>query len=288
MQVLNTGTGHLQQKREEDWAIIQQIENRFKVKRGHVIKMPKAGSSVVACMSGGLDSTANIGMLLEKFKLEVYPFFIKRKQSNLPWELKSRDFFDAYFKKRWPSLYHPVLEIELETPGWSYKNMLRDTKNLKDDPELRRRNTYPARNPVMFLTGLEYAYSLQSKGVCPKSVFVAEQADDFSVHGSLTYLRQINDLWCWLTSDWSWQLISIPIEKEFDNYCGKEFYVKYGHEIGLPLEKTRSCCNKEEVQCGICPMACIDRRKAFLKAGVEDKTKYQHPLPEEVSKEFVK
>jgi len=284
MQVLNTGTGYLLKTREEDYDILKRIEEKFVKERGYVVKMPPKGSPVVACMSGGTDSIGNIAILLEEFGYEVYPFFLDRGQSNNKWEVKSRKRFEVIFKERYPDLFHDCLSITVNTPGPEYKDMLRNTKNLKDNVELRTRNTYPARNPIIFMTGMEYAYSLQSKGVFPKSVFVAEQGNDLTVHGSLTYLRQINELWCWLTRDWDWQLLSLPIEKEFDNFCGKEYYTRYLSDHDYPVEETVSCCGKDEVQCGECAVACLDRRFSFLKAGVEDKTEYQHKDNSEAEK----
>jgi len=279
VKVINTKTGHNIKDRDEDWDIINSLETIFRKKRKYVIKMPKPGSPVIATLSGGLDSVANIVVLIEKFGLEVYPFFIKRNQSNLKWEIEATDYYNNLFKKRYPNLYHDVLKIDVETPGKAYKNMLRATKNLLDDLKLRKRNTYPARNPVMFLTGMEYGYALQSKGVFPKTLFVAEHSNDVSVHGSLTLMRIMNLLFCWLTNDWEWQFISTPIEKEFDNCYGKEVMVKYCAEHGVPLEQTRSCPNKDKIQCGKCEMNCFDRRMAFKLAGVEDKTKYQFSMP---------
>lgn len=282
MKIINTNTYSLEELRKrttEDLEILDMVDKVFITKRGYVIKIPTQGSPVLACMSGGLDSTVNVAMLLEEFRLEVYPFFVNRGQSNYKWEKKALEWYDNYFQKRYPELYHPVKEIDLIVPSKSYKNMLRATKHLQDDPELRARITYPARNPIMFLAGMEYGYSLQSKGVSPKALFIAEHKDDTSIHGSLTLMRITNLMMCCLLNDWNFQFISIPIERELGNLYGKDVFVKYADSIGLPLEHTRSCCDKTEIQCGECCMACFPRRMAFKKAGVEDKTKYLNPMP---------
>ena len=265
----------------EDMPLISVMESLLRDRKSskEVVEMPPRGSPVLACMSGGLDSTAIIAILLEEFGYNVYPFFINRGQSNIANEVKSRDFYDNFFKEHYPDTYHGVKELDITIPVKGYKDMLRNTKHLKDNPALRKRNTYPARNPVMFLAGMEYGYSLQSTGVFPKSLFIAEQADDFSVHGSLTLMRIMNVLFCYLLDDWDWQFISLPIEKELGNYYGKDVLVKYCSEHNIPLEHTVSCTTKEELQCGVCAMACWDRRMAFKKAGVEDKTQYQYPMP---------
>ena len=52
--------------------------------------------------------------------------------------------------------------------------------------------------------------------------------------------------------------------------------IKYAESIGVPLELTLSCANDNWLggyNCGICEH-CLQRKKAFKEAGVEDKTFY--------------
>ena len=280
--IINTGTSGLNDKRRvEDVFVREQIDNIFKAKRGYVVKMPDPGSSVTICVSGGIDSISQFFILMEEFKLQVYPCFLIRKQTNFDEEQKSVDFFDNYFSEKFPNLYHKIKKINLETPSKDYKDLLRETKGMQDDLLMRRDVSYPARNPIIYLTAMEYAYSLQSQGVNIKTVFGAFPNSDYLYHSSLTALRSLNLLICHITHDWEWQVISIPIEKEFDNCYDKEVYFKYCYDKGLPLEKTRSCPKGGKIHCGEC-IACWDRRSAFKKAGIEDKTEYEKPFNEEI------
>jgi len=171
-----------------------------------------------------------------------------------------------------------IIEIEVETPGKTYKEMLRACKKMADKPLYRHDVAYPARNPIIFLTGLDYAYSLQSKGIFPKTIFGAYMESDNLYHSSLTLTRLLNLVMCHITGDWEFQFISIPIERELGNCYDKDVYVKYCFERGVPLEHSRSCVSADEIQCGICP-ACWDRRNAFIKNNLEDKTTYKNPFP---------
>ena len=56
--------------------------------------------------------------------------------------------------------------------------------------------------------------------------------------------------------------------------------VKHGSELGIDYSKTWSCYKGEEIHCGCCG-TCVERREAFLLAGVPDPTLYQSkgPLP---------
>ncbi|TDU66090.1 7-cyano-7-deazaguanine synthase [Prosthecobacter fusiformis] len=55
---------------------------------------------------------------------------------------------------------------------------------------------------------------------------------------------------------------------------------KLGHELGVDMGKTWSCYKGEDLQCGICG-TCVERREAFILAGLTDPTVYLHegPLP---------
>jgi non-canonical purine NTP pyrophosphatase (RdgB/HAM1 family) len=275
-------------KENEDKEVLAAINNILIAKRGYVVKMPKAGESVVAALSGGLDSVMNIAILLKEYKLNVFPFFINRGQSAYIYEKKAVDYYDRMFKKLYPNSYNSVKEIAVETPAKEYKDDLREVKRAMKDKHLSSHISYPARNSIIFLTGMEYGYSLKNKGKEIKSVFASHMSSDFSFHCSLTWTRITNLTMCQITNDYSWQFISLPIEMEFDNYFDKDIFVKYAAQNKIPLEYTRSCTNNSELQCGVCP-SCWDRRRAFKEANLEDHTKYQcSAMPESIPTYYTK
>ncbi len=51
------------------------LDSYFQKKRGYIVKMPEPGSSVVACLSGGQDSVANIGLLMIEYGTKRLPIF---------------------------------------------------------------------------------------------------------------------------------------------------------------------------------------------------------------------
>jgi 7-cyano-7-deazaguanine synthase len=53
-----------------------------------------------------------------------------------------------------------------------------------------------------------------------------------------------------------------------------------GHELGVDFSKTWSCYVGGDIHCGRCG-TCVERREAFVLAGIEDPTQYMHldPLP---------
>lgn len=280
--IINTNTSYkLKERRVEDFLVIEKINEIFKRKRGYIVALPDKKTPVVACISGGLDSICNINILLEEFNLEIYPFFINRSQTNYKYEKKAVNYFNKYFKRKYPKLYHHYIEIYAEVPGKSYKDLLRKTKRMKDNKQMRHDIAYPSRNPIMFLLGAEYAYSLNAKGIKIRDIFGAYISSDDLFHSSLTSVRTTNLMICQIMGDYSWQFISLPIEEEFDNCWDKDRYVKYSVEKEVPLEKTRSCVKNTKIQCGRCP-SCWERRKAFIEANYSDKTKYLYPMPKEL------
>jgi len=275
----NRGKIKFESKENEDANLLKIYDGILKGKRGYVVKMPKKGESIVACLSGGQDSVANIGILLKEFGLNVYPFFINRGQSNYKHEKKAVDYFNRFYKRKFPKLYHNYKEITAMTPGAEYKDLLRKTKRMVDDIPLRHNISYPARGPIVFLTGMEYGYSLKANGVEIKTVFASNMSSDFSYHCSQTWVRLMNILFCQILNDWSWQFISLPIETEFGNYFDKDVFIKWAYENGVPLHKARTCVKSFDVECGDCP-TCWDRRRGYKEAGVKDQTKYKFPMSE--------
>lgn len=264
-------------KANEDIKVLRWVEAIIKSKREYVVKMPEKGSAVLACMSGGLDSIANISILINEYGYIVYPFFINRWQSALKQEREAVNFFNKLYSEKYPSNYRDCLEISVNTPANEYKSLLRDTKKMMNDVERMKNISYPSRNPIIFLTGAEYWYSLKAKWVDIKTMFASHVSSDFSYHCSQTWTRTMNLLMCQIFDDRALQFISIPIETEFGNYFDKEVYVHYLDKYGLPIEKTRSCVKKFDIQCGDCP-ACYDRRLGIKRAGIIDKTPYLYEM----------
>ena len=266
-------------KVNEDVSLLKIYSNILKSKRGYIVKMPRKGDGVVVCLSGGQDSVANIGILLKEFGLNVYPFFINRGQSNYEYEKKAVDYFNRFYKRKFPKLYHNYKEITVMTPGTEYKDLLRKTKRMMDDVPLSHNISYPARGPIVFLTGMEYGYSLKAIRVEVKTVFASNMSSDFSYHCSQTWVRLMNILFCQILNDWTWQFISLPIETEFGNYFDKDVFIKWAYENEVPLHKARTCVKSFDIECGDCP-TCWDRRRGYKEASVKDLTKYRFPMSE--------
>ena len=168
MRIINTNT--LDKIRpSEDFELLGTLDDIFKKKRGYVFKMPKKGESVLVGVSGGLDSIACTAILMERFGLKVYPYFINRGQTAYEQEKRAIELYEDYFLKRYPELYMKCIEIKVDTPATAYKDMFRRVKNNAKDENI----AYACRNSVLYLTGAEYAYSLQDKGIKIRTLFTS-------------------------------------------------------------------------------------------------------------------
>ena len=50
--------------------------------------------------------------------------------------------------------------------------------------------------------------------------------------------------------------------------------IKLGVDVNAPLELSYSCYKGNKKHCGVCE-SCMRRKRAFIKAGVEDLTEYE-------------
>jgi len=268
-EIINTNT--LDKVRpSEDFELLDSIDKFFKKKRGHIFEIPKAGTTVAVGISGGLDSIANLVILMERFKLKVYPFFINRGQTAYEQEKKAIAWYEKYFNKKYPNLYTKCIEIKVNTPASEYKDMFRRIKNNATDKNI----AYAGRNSILYLTGAEYAYSLKDKGINIKTLFTSHLSVIDIYSCSLTWCRVTNLAICQMFNDYEWQLTSIPIERELGNCYSKEIWIAYCDENNIPLEYTRSCWSNNDLHCGKCK-SCIERIEAFEIAKIEDKTQYE-------------
>ncbi len=253
--------------------------------------MPNEGEAVILLLSGGLDSICLWNMLLNKYKLNVYPIFFlnpQKKSTNNP-QKKSIDFFSKIFKKKYKNLFHEVFIKEYET-SFSFSNVKDKNRIWTDLPNIVNNLTYdplyklhiptlinnPSRLGIFSFGAYEYAYALKFyKGIyCNNIYFGIVPEDGVNLREStLTVLRSINLSMCLMLGNFEWQ-VSAPIEKKSGFYFTKGELTKFAHKIGLPLDKTWSCGKNNMIHCGVC-FNCETRKATFKKIGFSDKTRYQ-------------
>ncbi|MEM2001480.1 MAG: 7-cyano-7-deazaguanine synthase QueC [Candidatus Methanomethylicaceae archaeon] len=122
----------------------------------------------------------------------------------------------------------------------------------------------PFRNGVMLSFAVAYAQSIGAK-----YIFYGAQGSDEPYYPDCreSFVRAFQRA-ARLGTD-SKLVIKAPLTK-----MKKSDVIRLGKELGVPFEMTWSCYKGGERHCGVCE-SCINRKKAFLEAGVLDPTVYE-------------
>lgn len=262
----------------ENIKLIKEIEKDLLAKRGYVFQVPKLNEPVILIVSGGLDSVLIWAYLLIKYKACVYPLFLRRGQRRVAFEEKAVDYFSKYFQKRYPNFSQDVVKLDASIPPLS----IRFTITMASDDLVSKngqKRGIPMYSNLLFSYAVQYGYFLEiEKNKKVKKILAGFMPDDGLVmkDETLTATRLFMRSAIELTGDESWQISSLPLEKELGFFHEKWEWIKWGAAQKIPLEKTRSCIIWGETQCGNC-LSCILRKNSFKKAKIKDKTIYQDP-----------
>lgn len=222
---------------------------------------------VLCCCSGGIDSTAMVFKLREE-GYDPIPCYIDYGQKT---RLAEVAFLYQWFGEALRIYHFNLLDV---IKGWATNEKDDFVPGIGDDPNLL---FIPGRN-IFFLLRLcvaghyEKIYNLalanhQSDTICGdcKPPFL------MAFEAALSLGMSTRDHDCEVR-------ILRPVE-----HMTKGEVVQYCAERMIPIHKTWSCYSDAVdqdknpdtlVHCGIC-WNCIDRKKAFKEAGVEDPTRYQ-------------
>jgi len=253
---------HLKNVNFEDIKVINQIEKIFIRKRGYVFKIPRPNSPIVLLMSGGLDSVVMVSILINEFRLRIFPMFVNWGQNNYKKEKEALNFFSTYYFKKYPRYFNRPKEIKFMIPSEEINMGVKDIVIL--------------RNAMFANLGVEYASYLNEKYNLPiNTIFCSSVSTDGILvpDSTLTSIRSNNLNICLNEGNFNWQYTSIALERSMGLYFSKEYLIKYSLDKNIPLEKTWSCYRKTKLHCGKC-LPCQGRKDAFLKSGVEDLTVY--------------
>lgn len=231
----------------------------LKTKQSTSIKRTQSDRALVIC-SGGLDSTAVIGYALSVHQsVELLHFNYECKATNR--EIQAvKDISNK-------------LGIKLTVSKLSYKGM--DSSTLFSEEAItsgERGVEYaldwvPARNLLFMSYAVAYAEAndighiylgtnLEESGAYPDN---EEQ-----------FIRDFNDILYGAVQNG----VKIEVHTPLGGLMKKEI-VEFGTKYGSPLELSYSCYNGREKHCGECG-PCYMRKKAFLRAGIEDPTQYEN------------
>ncbi len=275
----------LKNRKYEDTELIKNIENFFRKKRGYIFKMPKPGDKVILLVSGGLDSIIAWAILMDIYKLQVYPLSTQIRKTHPQYE--SLQYFARFFKKKYPAYFKSPFLLSQGISPPELKSIYH-SKYIHPERILNFYQLGNNLNPVP-LNGLSSILSIHSflyrqylslkENINIDTIFCAIEAGDGTVIKSqtFTYLRTSMLYLSLFNRDFSFQYASLFLEKEICTFLEKYQSFQLGNQLGLPLHKTYSCYKGEKLHCGTC-LSCYSRRLGLKKAGITDQTIYQDQL----------
>lgn len=262
----------------EDSKLIGKIESFLIRKRDFVFQIPKPKTPIILLLSGGLDTVVVWAILMDIYHLNVYPVFLRRGQRRVRQEEKSVDYFSCLYVRKYPQYYHAPMKINSFIPPMEIRWPITEVSNNPIIKDAKQWRGIPVYTSLLVSYATQYAYYLEiTSQISIRTIvlgFVLTDGETMA-YETLSAIRAVNLMVCSLTNDYSWQITSLPLEKELRFYWGKDVLIKWAHDHRLPIENTYSCFRHKAHHCGVC-IGCHNRQEAFRKAMVKDQTIYRN------------
>ena len=210
-------------------------------------------------LSGGLDSTTMLYDFADNIALAVT--FHYGSNHN------EREAACARFHCNKLGIQH--IEINLAFMGDYFKSsLLEGADAIPDgnyDEDNMKSTVVPFRNGIMLSIAAGLA---ESRGL--KKVMLANHGGDHTIYPDCRpeFVKAMSE------AINSGTYIGVELVAPY-TMITKADIVKRGSELGIDYTKTYSCYKGGEHHCGLCG-TCRERQEAFMLAGVEDKTIYDH------------
>lgn len=192
---------------------------------------------VVACLSFDYGSKHNA--------CEIPFAKLHAEKHGIPHHTVDLDFMDRLFKS-------DLLKSGGEIPEGHYAE------------ESMKQTVVPFRNGIMLSIATGYAESIEAEGVV-----IAAHSGDHAIYPDCRepFMAAIGE------SMKQGTYVKIELLRPFID-MDKTAIAKRGVELGVNFAETWSCYKGGEIHCGVCG-TCVERREAFILAGVPDPTEYE-------------
>lgn len=212
----------------------------------------------VIIVSGGLDS---ITLLYDKAETIALAISFDYGQNHGAKELP----FAAHHCRK---LGIPHITIPLSFIHRYFKSSLLDGAEAIPEGHYAEENmkstVVPFRNGIMLAiaTGIAESHGL-------KRVYIANHGGDHTIYPDCRpdFIQAMDG------AATAGTFVNVRIEAPYTNIT-KADIVRRGTALGVDYSKTWSCYKGSDVHCGKCG-TCVERKEAFLEAGVKDPTEYE-------------
>lgn len=208
-------------------------------------------------LSGGIDSTTLGHYIKKKLKREIYliSFFYGQRHSK---EIE----YAIYQARLLEPIEHKIVDISFFSSLIKNSALINREINIPtwQDAQKEMPTSYvPFRNLVFLSISLSYAESNDID-----EIYYAAQRQDYIGYWDCReeFVEKLNELASLNPKK------KIKIIAPFVNMRKSEI-VKLGIELNVDYSKTWSCYKGENEPCKVCP-SCVDRKKAFMEAGIYD------------------
>jgi len=226
----------------------------------------KIKQKVVVLVSGGMDSVTALYDAAQKYQVIAgvsFDYGAKHNPREIP--------FAAYHCQQ---LSIPHIIISLDFMNKLFKSDLLKTGGAIPDghyEELTMKQTVvPFRNGIMMAIVAGYAESVKANGLV-----IAAHSGDHAIYADCRedFMKAMGDAIQLGTYE------QVEVIRPFIALSKAEI-AKRGQELGVDFSQTWSCYKGGDVHCGQCG-TCVERREAFMVAGIKDPTVYKEegPLP---------
>ncbi len=214
---------------------------------------------VVVLVSGGMDSiSALYDTAAQHHVISGLSFDYGSKHNH-----KEIPFAAAHCRK----LDVPHRIIALEFVGQLFKsNLLQSGGSIPDghyEEQTMKQTVVPFRNGIMLSIAAGLAESVEAR-----ALVVAAHAGDHAIYPDCreAFMKSMADAISVGTYS------GIQLLRPFISMT-KAQIARRGHELGVDFSQTWSCYKGGEIHCGACG-TCVERREAFMLAGLPDPTVY--------------
>ena len=218
----------------------------------------------VVVFSGGVDSICAVSFLKSKYELYGITFSYGQKANNEVAAAKT-------FAKKLGLKEHKIIDIGFMKNLYGDSNVL--TSSKKEIPSTFDYSiVVPIRNAVFLSIASAWAYTLNASLV----VYGAHTGDKHYPDCRPTFARKLESAFNQGEIDGikSGLRKNIEIWSPYRQGLSKSDLLKAGMKnLGDLIFKTWSCYANKKYHCGSCE-SCQNRKKAFAKAKINDKTKY--------------
>jgi len=215
---------------------------------------------VVVLVSGGMDSVSALyeaHRTHQVFGSLSFDYGSKHNHKEIP--------FAAWHCAK---LGIPHLAISLDFVGQLFKSDLLKSGGAVPDghyeEQSMKQTVVPFRNGIMLSIAGGFAESIEAQGLV-----IAAHAGDHAIYPDCRedFMKAMGDAIRLGT------YAQIEILRPFIHSTKAEI-ARRGHDLGVDFSKTWSCYKGEAIHCGTCG-TCVERREAFMLAGLPDPTTYR-------------